>query len=139
MVRTFLLIAGCAGTLLAAGYEERGAASGGTPDTVPRPKNLEEYLAQMDAFSAADKANGAEFKAEDVPMLTRDQKRQAIREFGHFGRVGRYDYNVKPGQPAERIRELKDSFVAYYNAPYGSVEERQAWVRFMRAIQEGAD
>jgi hypothetical protein len=29
----------------------------------------------------------------------------------------------------------KDSFVDYYNLPYGADGEREAWVRFMRAME----
>lgn len=104
----------------------------GVSDPAGRPKDAADYNAQVDRFAAA-KASG-EATAEDFPMLTREQKERAVLDMGE--EPDDTDINGKPGTAPEKVRALKESFVAYYTAPFGTVEEREAWRRYMRAIED---
>lgn len=70
---------------------------------------------------------------EEVPMPTRSVKAEALAEMG--GRATPDDIQGRPGDDPAALREVKDSFVAYYNLPYGAEGEREAWIRVMRAME----
>lgn len=124
-MRVTILAAIAAATLLA-------SCGDGVSDPAGRPKDTADYNAQVDRFFAAKAAGEA--TAEDFPMLTWEQKEKAIETMGE--EPDESDINGKPGTPPEKMREVKASFVAYYTAPYGTVEERAAWRRFMRATED---
>lgn len=109
------------------------ACGHGVTDPAGRPRNAKHYNAQMDAWEAASAAGTATF--EQIPMLTREQKERAICE-DFCEQADESDSNGKPETSHEKLREVKESFVAYYNAPFGTVEEREAWGRYMRAVNE---
>lgn len=109
------------------------ACGDGVSDPAGRPRNSAEYDAQMAAWVAASASGNA--KVEDIPMLTREQKERVVRE-QFDGKADASDIKGRPGDSADTVRRAKEGFVAYYNAPYGTVEEREAWGRFMRAVHE---
>lgn len=109
------------------------ACGDGISDPAGRPRDHAEYNTQMAAWEAASASGNA--KVEDIPMLTREQKERVVRE-QFDGKADASDIKGRPGDSADTVRRAKEGFVAYYNAPYGTVEEREAWGRFMRAVHE---
>lgn len=97
----------------------------------------EKYREQLEAHFEQYQANGQAPPPEAVPMLTRSLKAEELDKMG--GRAGLDDINGHPGDDPVPLQEVKESFVAYYNTPYGAEGEREAWVRFMRALDHAEE
>ena len=74
---------------------------------------------------------------EQVPMLTRTAKAEELAKMG--GRATLDDIGGHPGDDPVALQEVKESFVAYYNMPFGAEGEREAWIRFMRAMDRASE
>jgi hypothetical protein len=85
------------------------------------------YFAELNACSVEPTCG-----PERVPMLTRAGKAEELAKMG--GRATFDDIRGQPGDDPVALQEVKESFVAYYNMPFGAEGEREAWVRFMRAL-----
>jgi hypothetical protein len=85
------------------------------------------YFAELNACSVEPKCG-----PERVPMLTRVGKAEELAKMG--GRATLDDIAGHPGDDPVALQEVKESYVAYWNMPYGAEGEREAWIRFMRAI-----
>lgn len=89
------------------------------------------------AYRAELAACNADCGPEQVPMLTRTGKAEELAKMG--GRATLDDINGSPGDDPAALREVKESYVAYYNLPFGAEGEREAWIRFMRAVNRAAE
>lgn len=86
---------------------------------------------QAELAACGDTA-GAVCGAEQVPMLTRRAKAEELAKMG--GHATHDDINGTSRDDPKALQEVKESFVAYYNMPFGADGERDAWIRFMRAV-----
>lgn len=93
-----------------------------------------EYRAQQQAQFDRYEATGWVAPPEEIPMLTRNLKAEELAKMG--GRASQDDINGHPGDDPNALREVKESFVAYYNMPFGAEGERDAWIRFMHALND---
>lgn len=100
-----------------------GCERQGTRDPDPRPQTVEEYMAAM---------NAAGDDPKKIPMLLREQKRLAIKDMG--GVVDASDFRDIPRKSREFSARWRETGVAYFNAPFGTVEERRAWEEYMTVI-----
>lgn len=93
-------------------------------DPIPRPKTMAEYNAALEASSGD--------RPESIPMLMREQKERELERMG--GQASDDDFADSPGRDPEQIKAWREAGIAYFNAPFGTATEREAWHRYMRVI-----
>lgn len=102
-----------------------GCGPHGTPDPQPRPQTIAEYNAAFEAATG---------DPTEIPMLLREAKLRALDNMG--GKAGPEDFKGSPDQDPALIQRWRETGMAYFNAPFGTVEERRAWEAYMRAIHD---